>query len=300
MILDIGIIGCGSWSEKVIKEINNNKYFNLKSIVCRQPSQKKFIKNVKIYKDIESLFNENINDCIFVAANPELNLEIVELAKKNKIPLILEKPVSNSFKNAEKLKEIANNNEIIVLPNIINYFSETFDKLKEFVEFNISNIEKIIVYEGNFGPFRKNINPIWDWGFHPITMLVQLFGYKNFSNLKMYEIKNNKSYNLGIVTRFNFLINSKIKVKIITGNYFKKKIRKIKIILKNNNCLICDMTSHKIFYEDKIIFENKITPLNSLLDNFYKCINEKNIIISKKLIETSCKTTKILETFYKC
>ena len=79
----------------------------------------------------------------------------------------------------------------------------------------------MLINEGSFGQFRNKITPIWDWGFHPITILIQLFGYKNFSNLKMYEIKNNKSYNLGIVTRFNFLINSKIKVKIITHFHFK-------------------------------------------------------------------------------
>ena len=35
-MLNIGIVGCGNWSKIIIKEINNNKKFNLSSIVCRK------------------------------------------------------------------------------------------------------------------------------------------------------------------------------------------------------------------------------------------------------------------------
>ena len=39
------------------------------------------------------------------------------------------------------------------------------------------------------GPFRKNINPIWDWGYHSISLLFLLFDYKKFSDVKKKEIK---------------------------------------------------------------------------------------------------------------
>ena len=47
------------------------------------------------------MIDSNINDCIYVAALPDVNLEIVKLVKKFKIPLILEKPISNSRNNIE-------------------------------------------------------------------------------------------------------------------------------------------------------------------------------------------------------
>ena len=45
-MLNIGIVGCSSWSKIIIKEINNSKKFKLTSIVCRNKKNKtKKIKN---------------------------------------------------------------------------------------------------------------------------------------------------------------------------------------------------------------------------------------------------------------
>ena len=92
-----------------------------------------------------------------------------------------------------------------------------------------------------------------------------------------------------------FQIDSKIKVKIVTGNIFKKKLRKMKIILNNNGCITNNMISHEISYNNKILYKNKKTPISSLLKRF----ENSNFEISKKLIEVSSKTTEFLEKFYK-
>ena len=99
-----------------------------------------------------------------------------------------------------------------------------------------------------------------------------------------------------IVTKFMFQIDSKIKVKIVTGNIFKKKLRKMKIILNNNDCITNNMLSHEISYNNEILHKNKKTPISSLLEKF----ESSNFEISKKLIEVSSKTTEFLEKFYKC
>ena len=52
------------------------------------------------------MINSKINDSIYVAAEPKLNLEIVKLIKNYKIPVILEKPISDSYDNIKELKNI--------------------------------------------------------------------------------------------------------------------------------------------------------------------------------------------------
>ena len=47
-------------------------------------------KKIKVFDTIENMVNSNINDCIYVAAFPDVNLKIVQLIKTMKIPLILE------------------------------------------------------------------------------------------------------------------------------------------------------------------------------------------------------------------
>jgi len=301
-MLKIGLAGCGNWSNKVLKEIENNKNFKLESIFCRNYNSKqiRFDNNIRIYENIESFVLKNSNDCIYVAGTPELNLKIINLAIKNKIPMILEKPIGNTYKNVKKIKFLANKYNLIIIPNLTNYFSNSFSYLKNYIDKNFDQIKRIIIFEGGNGPYRKTIHPIWDWGFHSFSTLLKIFEDKKFSKINKEEIKNNNIKINGIITKFKFTVESRFEVKLISGNLFKQKLRKFKVILKNNNVLESDMINHKIYLNKNIVFENKISPLQSLLNNFTKMIKERDNKFSNNLIEISEKTTEILEEFYNC
>ena len=296
-MINIGIVGCGSWSDIIIKEINKNKKFNLTSIVCRNKKHKQ--KNLKVFKTIDSMVKSNLNDCIYVAALPETNLEVIKVAKKKNIHLILEKPVSNSVKNFIELSKIASENKLIIYPNLTNYFAHTFDELKNQLINNSSKIKQIIIYEGNFGPFREKIHPIWDWGFHSISLLYLIFDDKEFKNITLKEIKSSNIYGKGNVTKFSFNIDKNIKVKIVTGNLFKKKIRKMKIIYKDKTYLENDMVLHKINPKHFNNSQNIKSPIRNLLDNFEQDIESKKHENSMTLLKASSKTIEFLENFYK-
>ncbi len=300
-MLKIGLAGCGNWSNTVLNEIKNNKNFSLNSIFCRNYHSKKinFDNNIRVFENIESFFLENPNNCIYIAGTPELNFEAVNLALKNKNPLILEKPVCNTSQKIEKIQFLANKHGLIILPNLTNYFSDSFFYLKNYIDKNFDEIKRIIIFEGGNGPYRKNIHPIWDWGFHSFSTLLKVFENKNFSNISKKEIKNN-TFKKGVITKFTFNVESKFEVKLVSGNLFKQKIRNFKIILKNNNVLESNMINHKIYLNKNIVFENNTNPLQSLLDTFYITIKERNTDYSKNLINISKKTTKILERFYNC
>ena len=297
-MLNVGIVGCSSWSKIIIKEINDSKKFILSSIVCR--NKKNQLKKIKNFNTIEKMINSNINDCIYVAALPDVNLEIVKLVKKFKIPLILEKPISNSRNNIENLKRIVKDNNLIVYPNLTNYYSGIFKHLKNYLDTNYLEINRVVIYEGNLGPFRKNINPVWDWGFHPISLLYLLFENKRFTNISKKEIKSNNIHGKGIVTKFSFIIGKKIKVNIVTGNIFKNKLRKIKIILNNKDYIEGDMIEHEVKINSNLRYKGTKTPVRNLLDKFASSISLKKNQESRKLIDVSCKTVNFLEKFYKC
>ena len=301
-MLNIGIIGCGDWSKKVLSEIEVNKNYQLTSIVCRDNSiqEENFKNKIHIFRSMESIFDANINDCIYVAGTPDINLYATQHAKKNKTPLILEKPLSNNYKNAQKLQYIAKKNELLILPNLSNFFSESFVFVKNFIEENFDQIEKIIIYEGGNGPFRKKIHPIWDWGFHSFSTVFKLFENNQFSEVNKLEIKNNNILKKGIITKFTFNIDSKFEVKIVTGNLFNNKNRKIKVILKNHNVLENNLINHEVFLNKKLVFQNSTSPIQSLLNQFNKEIVSQKTNLSQKLIEASCKTTQKLENFYNC
>ena len=298
-MLRVGLIGCGNWSKTIIKEIKNNHNFLLKSVVCRNGINDNFGNNIDIFKSIEALFQSDTVDCVYVAAIPQINLNVVRNASLRKLPLILEKPICSSFLEAKDIENIVNTNNLIILPNISNYFSEIFKKIKEIINVNYEHINKIYFYEGDNGPVREKIHPIWDWGFHSLSMLSQIFDFDKMTNLNLKEIKkdiNNKK----IVSKFSFKFDEHFNIDLVTGNFFKKKIRKIKIICDNQEIFIGDLMNHELFNNNKLIFKNKLTPISSLLNDFYYSIKNHDHNLSKNLLKGSCQATRVLEEFYKC
>ena len=127
-MINIALVGCGNWAFKIINEINLNKNYNLNSIVCRK--NKIFKNKIQVFKNIESLIESNTCDCIYIAALPKVNLRVINLLKNKKIHFIIEKPVSDTSRNLKKIKRILENNDLIIYPNLTNYFSQTFEEFK--------------------------------------------------------------------------------------------------------------------------------------------------------------------------
>ena len=90
------------------------------------------------------MVESNTSDCIYVAALPKINLEVIKLIKNKNIPLIIEKPVSDSFEDIKEIKKILECNKLIIYPNLTNYFSETFNEYKKLVDNNFKE-QKIII-----------------------------------------------------------------------------------------------------------------------------------------------------------
>ena len=78
-MVNIALVGCGDWALKIIDEINKSKNYNLISIVCRK--NKIFKNKFKIFQNIEKMVESNTSDCIYVAALPKINLEVINLLK---------------------------------------------------------------------------------------------------------------------------------------------------------------------------------------------------------------------------
>lgn len=299
MVLRLGLIGCGKWSNVVIKEINKNRNFKLKYVVCRN-NNKVFSKSVKVYRTVEEMINTKDLDCLYVASSPNVNIDVVKLLICHKLPVILEKPITGSYQSIINLTNIIKEHKIQTIPNLSNIFSECTNVIDDFIKNNHNKIKKIIIIEGGRGPFRKNINPVWDWGFHSLSLIIKLFKKDHISELKYKEIKHKSIFGKGLISRFNFTLNSYISVKIITGNLFHTKKRFFKIILLNNEFLICDFVKHEVYINNILVHKNLRTPLDSLLNNFENIIKKADYFLSNELLDISCKTTKILDRFNKC
>ena len=287
----IGIIGCGKWSDNVKREIVKNKNFELRAITCRN---KYYFnkKNTKIYSNYEQMIEDENLDCLYVAADPKVNFDVLKFVSKRKMPIIFEKPLCYNYKEAKFFLENAKNNNHIILNNLPNIYSETFNETKKFYELNKNNIKKINIIEGGRGPIRKNINPIQDWSTHSISYILKLSNEK--INKIKYQILNYKnSYSFNIL--YNITLNTKINIKILNGNNFKKKIRSIKFYLNNGESYHNDLINHKIFLKNKQLFTNSFSPLSSLLNEFNSSINNSYTKSNYENLKIAAETVKIIE-----
>ena len=74
MKYNIALIGYGNWAKIISKEIDKNQNFILKGIVSSSAKQNET--KVNIYRSLDQLLmNENI-DCLYIAKNPESNIDI--------------------------------------------------------------------------------------------------------------------------------------------------------------------------------------------------------------------------------
>ena len=103
--INISIVGTGLMGLQHIKAISKSKKANLHSIVDISDNAKKLSNKYKIplYSDVTSLLKSNQLDAVIVATPNQLHEKHTISFLKKKIPVLLEKPISDNIKSAKKI-----------------------------------------------------------------------------------------------------------------------------------------------------------------------------------------------------
>ena len=103
--INISIVGTGLMGLQHIKAISKSKKANLHSIVDISDNAKKLSNKYKIplYSDVSSLLKSNQLDAVIVATPNQLHEKHTISFLKKKIPVLLEKPISDNIKSAKKI-----------------------------------------------------------------------------------------------------------------------------------------------------------------------------------------------------
>lgn len=158
----LALIGAGKWGKNYINTINN-----LSS--CVLPEE--FIKTSN-YKDLFA-FN-NINGVI-IATPASTHFKIAKEFLKRGFNVLVEKPMTTNYKDALGLSEISRKYKNIFMVGHIYLYNPAFLMVKKLIK-SIGKIKYISTEGMNYGPIRKDVSALWDWGPHDISMAIDLLG----------------------------------------------------------------------------------------------------------------------------
>lgn len=124
-------------------------------------------------------------DFVHVAASTQSHYEIAALFLKNKIPVLVEKPIAATISQAQELCELAEKNNTILTVGHIERFNPAFQLLKQ----NISGISFLEM--NRLAPFRtrgSDVSVLHDLTIHDIDLVHWLFN----SEIQDYEVAGRK------------------------------------------------------------------------------------------------------------
>ena len=127
----VSIIGNGYHTQKnLLHAISNDKDFKLNKVYS--DASKNY--DLKYYKYLSKEIEKDTPNLLVLSTPPSSHLEILKILKKIKIPIVIEKPFSNSFENVKKMLEIIKTNQMNVTEGLM-YLHHPF----------VSNLKSILI-----------------------------------------------------------------------------------------------------------------------------------------------------------
>ena len=266
----ISLIGFGKWG-KILYE-NIILLHNIKvNDICKKnytiDNKYSHLRNILI-TDYREIIKRN-NDAVIIAINPKLNHELVEFYLNNNINIFLEKPLCLNYEIAKKIVNLSVIKKKVLHVNYIHLYNENFEKIKKILANEETKYISIIL--GNNGPIRDDFSPIYDWGPHVLSLLIELTSSENIKINKL------KRFNSDNAQKFNVLINGRVRknisYKILFGNFLKQRKFKINIITNSKQIQFYDDFFIVKKYNNRKKYNFKTNSLKNSLNKFFKKIS---------------------------
>jgi len=273
---NISIIGYGYWGKKLARNFQNSSYFEILSIVDKKKfnltNAKKNFSSVECYSNYKKAVKNDLVDLIVISTPTSTHYDIAKYALENSKNVLVEKPLSLSIKQVNKLNKIAKSKKRMIFVDYPFLFSGTINFIKKIISQN--KYGKILEIESfrEQAPIRNDTNVIWDLSTHDISILTYLLNQQPISiqTIKKENIKRGLCDNVYINLKYRQNLNVVIKNSWISPT----KIRLIKIKFRKA-ILYCD--------ENESLYKIKIYKKKNKNDTFDYSLEVPEIDLTEPL-----------------
>lgn len=173
----ICVVGAGYWGKNHIKT-----FYDLGVLGGVVDVNTKFLdeilnkyKDVSVYKSIDDALSDDIFDGFTVATPAETHFSISKKIISYKKHILVEKPITLKFEEAQQLVSSAKANSINIMVGHLLLFHPAIKKIKQCIEKGaIGDIKYIYSNRLNFGQVRSRENVFWSLAPHDISIFQYL------------------------------------------------------------------------------------------------------------------------------
>ncbi|HDP70070.1 MAG TPA: Gfo/Idh/MocA family oxidoreductase [Actinobacteria bacterium] len=180
-IINIGLIGCGTWGRNYIR--NFEHLDDAKMYACCDFSEKnlqhskRVLSSLKIYQSPEDLIADPEVDAVIVATPAVSHFELAKKCLNNGKHVLVEKPLTLTSKESVTLMELAKKQGKVLMVGHIMEFNPAVVKLKEIIDSKeLGNIYYLYLNRTNLGRIREDVNVMWDLAPHDVSIVNYLIG----------------------------------------------------------------------------------------------------------------------------
>ncbi len=173
--INIGVIGCGYWGPNLIRNFVEISASNVLAIADCKTERLNYIHRcypqIELTTNYKDLFDMPL-DAVVVATPPATHFQIAQDCLKHNLHVFVEKPLTLSSEDAEKLIDLAEQRDLTLMVGHTFEYNPAVRALKEIISRGeLGQIYYVDAVRVNLGLFNPTLNVLWDLAPHDLSIL---------------------------------------------------------------------------------------------------------------------------------
>ncbi|MBI3103870.1 Gfo/Idh/MocA family oxidoreductase [Candidatus Daviesbacteria bacterium] len=175
-MITLALIGVGKWGKNYLNTATTLANVKIKYICARSKKTLDLLPDTYIQiLSVKNLLKKRGVDGFIIASPASTHFAIANQLLSLGCNLLIEKPLAISYDQALQLKKIWQMKKPKVLIGHLYLYNPAYQVFRK--KFKRIKKVKSIFFEGTSSPVRKDVSVIWDWGPHPVSLLLDLVKY---------------------------------------------------------------------------------------------------------------------------
>lgn len=211
--MKLGLVGAGRWGRRFIETAGDS----LVVVASRNPETRSLVR-CRVVDDWQEAL-EGV-DAVIVATPPSSHVQVAAAAVERGLPVLVEKPLSLDLAQARSLLRLAERKKACVLVDHVHLFSLAWERFQAAAG-KLGGLKSLRTEGGNWGPFREDVGPLWDYGPHDVSFCLAVARRRVKSVVKKVEERREGGETVRLALGFGDGLAADIRV----SNIFPEKRR---------------------------------------------------------------------------